>query len=204
MSMKFGVQLSRSVSRSAKLPALSLILLFGAAACTSTNTSAVLDTTTEEEFVDLRAYCPKLVVASGTETMRIYAKGVKKEDEGAAAQLRFQAIITEAVRECKYSGQFLNMRIGVAGRVINGPTGESGILDLPIMITVSRGETILYSQLHKIATNIEPSRNSQNFRFVDEAITLVKPEKENILVRVGFEEISPAKKGPKKKKRPIN
>lgn len=174
--------------------ALSLALLVGLSACTSSGGGGVLDSagskkkTSEEEILDLRAYCPKTTIRAGTETMRVYAKGVKKEDEGSSKKLRFQATIQEVVRECNYIAETLTIRVGVAGRVINGPTGEVGALELPIRIAVTRGDDVLYSQLHKIQTLIEASRGNATFRFVDEAVNIDKPTKQNIIIHVGFDE----------------
>jgi hypothetical protein len=178
----------------APIAALNIALILAISACTSFGTSDVLGSAAntkkkaEEEYADLRAYCPKTSIRAGTETMRVYPKGVKKDAEDLRQKLRFQATIQEVVRECNYVAETLAMRIGIAGKVINGPTGEAGELELPIRVVVTRGEETLYSQLHKITTNIEPGRNLATFRFVDEAVNIDKPEIKNILIRVGFDE----------------
>ena len=171
-----------------------LVSLVTLAACKSSGTSNVLESAkkskkaTDEEITDLRAYCPKTTIHAGTETMRVYAKGITKESENAGKSLRFQATIQEVVRECNYIAETLAMRVGIAGKVINGPTGEVGQLELPIRVAVTRGDDVLYSQLHKIPSNIEPGRTFATFRFVDEAVNIDKPENQNILIRVGFDE----------------
>ncbi len=171
-----------------------LIAAIMLSACTSSGTGSALSSAANDkkneadDIVDLRAFCPKIKIRAGTETMRVYPKGVKKDDEGASQKLRFQATIQESVRECNYIAQTLSMRVGIAGRVINGPTGEAGSLELPIRIAVVRGDEVLYSQLHKISTNMEPGRNLATFRFVDEAVNIDKPDKPNVQIFIGFDE----------------
>jgi hypothetical protein len=182
------------ISSIVPIVALNAVLLVAFSACTSFGTSDVLGSAAttkkaaKKEFEDLRAYCPKISIRAGTETLRVYPKGIKKDTPDASKKLRFQATIQEVVRECNYISETLAMRVGIAGKVINGPTGESGDLQLPIRIVVTRGEELLYSQLHKITTNIETGRNLAKFRFVDEAVNIDKPESKNILIRVGFDE----------------
>ncbi len=182
------------------LNAAAVALLFTLAACTSTSTGDALGSadnkkSLEDEVVDLRAYCPKTTIRTGTETMRIFAKGVNREDADAASKLRYQATINEVVRECNYVAETLAMRIGVAGRVINGPVGEPGTLELPIRVAVTRGDDVLYSKLHKISATMEPGKTIARFRFVDEAVNIDKPDKRNIIIYIGFDE------GPEKKKK---
>lgn len=143
---------------------------------------------TEQQIADLRSYCPKTVLRAGTETLRLYPEGVTEEDDDAELKLRFQANILEVARECNYSGDILGMRVGFAGRVINGPTGDSGAMELPVRIAVTRGEEVLYSQLHTIPVTIHPGSTVATFRFVDSNVAIAKPEHENILIYVGFDE----------------
>lgn len=149
----------------------------------------------EEEVQDLRAYCPKTVLRAGTETFRVYKRGVKKGDDNARNSIRFQGSITEVVRECNYRGGTLNVRVGVAGRVINGTTGETGTFNMPLRIAVTKGDEVLYTQLHQVVGTVEPGKANGFFRFVDGNINIPKPTAENIIIYAGFDE------GPQKKKR---
>lgn len=183
-----------SVSFPRSLSAAGLMALLALSSCTSSGSGGALGSATKsskpsaDETVDLRAFCPKIKIRAGTETMRVYPKGVKKDDADAKKQLQFQATIQESVRECNYIANTLSMRVGIAGRVINGPTGGAGALELPIRIAVTRGDDVLYSRLHKISSNMEPGGNLATFRFVDEAVNIDKPDKPNVQIFVGFDE----------------
>ncbi|MEO0328406.1 MAG: hypothetical protein AAF217_07375, partial [Pseudomonadota bacterium] len=77
----------------------------------------------EDQSQNLRAFCPRTSIREGTEVYRTFASGVEKTDPGALNSLEFQSTITQTARECNYSPTNLNIRVGVKGRVINGPTG---------------------------------------------------------------------------------
>ena len=141
---------------------------------------------------DLRAFCPKPIIRAGTETYRTFEDGVQKTDPGALNSLRFQATVTELARECNYSNGTLGMRIGVKGRVINGPTGASGTINTPVRIAVvNTANEVLYSQLHQVPVTIPEGSSNARFSFIDENVFVPAPENNNLIVYVGFDEGPP-------------
>ena len=138
---------------------------------------------------DLRAFCPKAIVRGGTETLRLYEPVAKRSDPDAPKTVRFQATITEVVRECIYNGDLLNVRIGIKGRVINGPTAASGDIELPIRIAATNAQKeVPYTNLTKISATIQPGGNYASFRFVENNITVPKPQNRDLIFYVGFDE----------------
>lgn len=141
---------------------------------------------------DLRAFCPKTVLRAGTETYRTFEDGVSKDDPGALNSLRFQATVREVARECNYGNGQLNIRVGVKGRVINGPTGATGTINTPIRVAVATtANEVLYSQLHQVPVTIPEGATTAVFSFVDGNVFIPAPEKQNIVVYVGFDEGPP-------------
>lgn len=141
---------------------------------------------------DLRAFCPKTVIRAGTETYRTFEPGVSKDDIGAISSVRFQATVTSVARECNYSGGQLNIRVGLKGRVINGPTGAVGTINTPVRVAVvTTGKDVLYSQLHQVPVTIPEGGTTAKFSFVDGNIFIPEPEKPNLVVYVGFDEGPP-------------
>lgn len=160
-----------------------------------------------DEATDLRAYCPKTIMRAGTETYDAFPPKMKKDDPEKARKLRFRATITDVVRECDYSGPVLNMKVGIAGRIISGPSGETGQFTLPVRVAVTQGDTVLYSKLHDLPANIPAGRANNNFSFVDDAVSIAKPTQQNIIVYVGFDELRvdlPNAVRPKDSLKPIN
>ena len=141
-----------------------------------------------DKIQDPRAYCPQTVLRAGTETFDVYPKGVKKEDEGASSQLKFRATISEVARECNSAGAFLNIRVGVRGRFLSGPSGEAGSYTMPLRVAVTQGEEVLYSQLHQIPAEILPGKLNGTFSYVDNNVSIPKPKEKNVVVYVGYDE----------------
>ncbi|WP_205410838.1 hypothetical protein [Salaquimonas pukyongi] len=180
--------------------AAALVLAGLLAACNSAGTNKVentLDVANSgqsggapaiDEIQDPRAFCPQTVLRAGTETYDIYPEGVKKGDEGASSQLKFRATISEVARECNSAGTFLNIRVGVRGRFLSGPSGEPGSFTMPLRVAVTQGENVLYSQLHQIPAEILPGKLNGTFSFVDNNVSIPKPESKNVVVYVGYDE----------------
>ena len=103
-----------------------------------------------DSFEDIRGYCPKIIMRAGTQTYDAYPAKMKKDDPEAPKKLRFRATITEVVRECNYEGDMLNIRVGIAGRIVSGPAGETGSFALPIRVAATQSDAVLYSQLHDV------------------------------------------------------
>ena len=186
------------------------MLMFGASAlaltaCNSATKNQTEDTlgitdqqdVAEAQPVDqsnnLRAFCPRTVIRAGTETYRTFEGGVTKDEPGALNSLQFQSTITDVARECNYSPTNLNMRVGIKGRVINGPTGLTGTLNVPIRVAVANTvNEVVYSELHQVPVTIPEGGSNALFSFVDGNINIPVPEKPNLIVYVGFDEGPPS------------
>ena len=133
----------------------------------------------------LSDYCPAVRVREGTNVFRVFPKGA---DENDSARIRYQATITRTARECFYEGQDLKMRVGIRGRIINGPSGETGAFAMPIRVAVREGKRTVYSKLHKPKAEIAPGTSNALFSYVDETVVIDAPKKTNVRVYVGFDE----------------
>jgi len=134
---------------------------------------------------ELTDYCPRTVLREGTGSYRLYKKRASRETtEG----LRYQATILKVARDCQYEQGQLNMQIGVSGRVINGPSGESGSFKMPLRVAVRVGEELVYSKLHQLDGNIPSGTNNNSFTFVDNQVSIPAPTSRNVRIFVGFDE----------------
>ncbi|MFZ1813314.1 MAG: hypothetical protein WBO55_18735 [Rhizobiaceae bacterium] len=156
---------------------------------------------------DPRAYCPRATIRGGTESYNVYPPKTKPDDPELSTKLRFRGTVREVVRECNTAGEFLNIKVGIAGRAVSGPSGETGTFTMPIRIAVTRGDEVLYSQLHEVMAEIPPGRTNNTFSFVDAAISIPRPDKENVIIYVGYDELRvdvPGAVAPKEKLKPVN
>ncbi|MEM7301850.1 MAG: hypothetical protein AAF468_12260 [Pseudomonadota bacterium] len=133
----------------------------------------------------LSDYCPQVTIRDGTDTYRHFRN---KRDRKNNEKLQFQASIIRVARECDYVGDQLAMKIGVEGRIINGPSGASGSFKMPLRVAVSQGGETVYSVLHKPEGGIEPGRSNSQFSFVDGQVSFPAPTARNVRVYVGFDE----------------
>lgn len=151
--------------------------------------------------------CPGVTVRQGASTLAITEPGA----EAGPMTTRYQVSIAQTARECAPLGSAMTMKVGVEGRVLLGPAGGPGQIDVPLrMAVVQEGpnpKTIL-SKFYKLAVAIPPGQTSVPFVHVEQDLTFPTPRAadfDSYVVYVGFDPQSlntkperPAKK-PRKK-----
>lgn len=133
---------------------------------------------------ELRAYCPPIVLREGTAFFRTYAKGGKDDP----AKLVYQASISDVTRSCTRSAGMMTITAAAAGRIITGPAGAPGAITMPIRVAVVRGDSVLYSQLHKYQVTVTDVAGATQFVFNDPNVVIPIPEPGTIQVFVGYDE----------------
>ena len=131
----------------------------------------------------LTGYCPNVRVREGTNIYRVFPNNAEGDEA-----IRYQATIAKAARECEYVGDDLKIRVGVRGRIINGPRGETGAFAMPIRVAVVEGKRTVYSKLHKPKGKIAEGTSNALFSYVDEEVVIPAPKKANVRIWVGFDE----------------
>ena len=176
-------------------PAPSFSALFNSARTTATGGSSTPD---QPDFE-----CPDVSIRAGASTMNISAN----VSEDSAMNLRYQIGIGQTARECKLSGTTVMMRVGVQGRVILGPAGVPGQVDLPLRIAVVHEgpspKTIL-TKLNRVPVTIPPGDGNVPFTMIEEEVSFPMPRKgiiDEYIVYVGFDPQGmrePARKRPER------
>lgn len=139
-----------------------------------------------EEF-RLKPTCPQVDVRAEAESMRIY-EGNKKGDEAA---LRYQTSIQRVARDCDIVGEDVVVRVGVAGRVIAGPKGGAGTVQVPLRIVVTdAGGKPIYSQAHIVPVAVEAPDYSALWSQVDEQVRFPKAQSGDVSIIVGIDEMA--------------
>ena len=72
-------------------------------------------------------------------------------------QLRYQVSVTQTARECSRVAGELIMRVGVQGRIVLGPAGTSGTLELPLRYAVVEEgpePKTVYTKLYRVPVSI--------------------------------------------------
>jgi hypothetical protein len=151
--------------------------------------------------------CPDVKVRSGAATLTIGMN--PKEQEPSPLQVRYQGSITRMARECHVAAGVMTMKVGIEGRVITGPAGAPGTVDVPLRIAVVQegvNPRTITSNFAKETVTIASESDRVNFTHVDSNISFPMPRPagliDNYVVYVGFDPLSlaPQKKAPTPRK----
>ena len=149
--------------------------------------------------------CPTVDVRSGAST---YAVGPPGADP-TATTLRYQATVARTARECSIMAGTMTVKVGVQGRVVLGPAGGPGQLEIPIRLAlVQEGvdPKTIWTKAYRVPVTIAPGQSNVPFVQIEEDISfpLPKPaELDTYIIYVGFDPAlvkEPEKKPPPKKK----
>jgi hypothetical protein len=136
--------------------------------------------------------CPDITVRNGAATLTVGK--TQKDGEVAAMDLRYQGTIANLARDCvPHSNKTMTMKVGIEGRVITGPAGGPGNVDVPLRIAVVEegpSPKVVLSKLVIIPVTVT-SDNSVSFTHIDNDITFPMPPSISTLARyvvyVGFD-----------------
>ena len=133
--------------------------------------------------------CPGVTVRSGASTLSITQPGV----DAGPMTTRYQVSIAQTARECAALGSVMTMKVGVEGRVLLGPAGGPGQIDIPLRVAVvQEGPTpkAIVSKFYKLAVAIPPGQTNVPFVHVEQDLTFPMPRGADLdayVVYVGFD-----------------
>jgi hypothetical protein len=153
--------------------------------------------------------CPPVVIRQGAGTLSLSADPAA----ASALNLRYQLGFGDTARECRVVGPMLTMRVGVRGRVIVGPAGGPGQLDVPLRFAVVQEGVepkVITSKFQRVAVSIPANDPNVTFSHVEDDITFPFPRGgaiDSYVLYVGFdaaeaEEIDKSRKKPARKPPP--
>ncbi len=152
--------------------------------------------------------CPVMDVRSGASTLAVNADS----RDPAATALRYQLTIGRMARECAVVGPDMHVKAGVEGRVILGPAGTPGQVQVPLRYAVvSEGpepQTIT-TKAFVVPVTVGPDQTNVIFTHVFDDLTFPMPKHpadlDAYVIYVGFDpsavEKPPARKPAAKKRR---
>jgi hypothetical protein len=147
--------------------------------------------------------CPGVDVRTGAATMMIGGK--PGEGEPSALDLRYQATIVRTARECQVNAGIMTMKVGIEGRVITGPVGGPGTVDLPLRIAVVHegvNPKTITSKFARVQVGIASAVDRVPFTHVDPDVSFPMPQPaaniDAYVVYVGFDPAG----APQEKKKP--
>ena len=160
--------------------------------------------------IDTEYDCPDVQIRSGASTLMIGDK--PGQGEPKALDVRYQGNIIRTARECHLAGKIMTMKVGIEGRVITGPAGSPGNVDVPLRIAVVQEGTNQRTILSKFAretVTINSAVDRVTFTHIDSDVSFPLPtpitDISKYVVYVGFDPLSaqPQKKPPARKRQPV-
>ena len=152
--------------------------------------------------------CPSVTVRAGASTLMIgdSAKG----PESDVLSLRYQGTIIRTARECNVSGGVMTMKVGIEGRIITGPAGGPGEVNVPLRIAVVQegvNPKPIASKFARVPVTIASDNDRVTFTHVESDISFPMPvpsgDIDSYVVYVGFDTLTqPEKKPPAAKRKP--
>jgi len=151
--------------------------------------------------------CPEVKVRTGAATLIIGSK--PNDPEPSALDVRYQGSIIRTARECHVAAGVITMKVGVEGRVITGPAGGAGNVDVPLRIAVvQEGITPkpIVSKFARIEVPIAGAIDRATFTHIDSEISFPVPRPAGLIdayvVFVGFDPLAvqpPKRQAPPKR-----
>ncbi len=154
--------------------------------------------------------CPDVTVRTGAATLTIGSK--PGEGEPSAMDLRYQGSIVRTARECHVSGGVMTMKVGVEGRIVTGPVGGPGEVDVPLRLAVVQegvNPKAIVSKLVHIPVTVTAAVDRVTFTHIDPDVSFPLPVPQSAIdsyvVYVGFDATGaqPEKKKPAPKRKPV-
>jgi hypothetical protein len=152
--------------------------------------------------------CPPISIRSGASTLAVAAPG----KTAVGNDVRYQATITRTARDCNIAGNSLTARIGIEGRVIVGPAGAPGAVDLPLRVAVvqenpNTRDRVVFTKFYRTSVAMPADGGNAYYSFVAEDVVYPVPTvaaSESYIFYIGFDangmKPEPAPKRPAKPK----
>ncbi len=172
-----------------------------------TSSKATTGTAEDPSSADTDVECPGVEVRTGAATLMIGSK--PGEGEPAALDLRYQGTIIRTARECRVNAGVMSMKVGIEGRIITGPAGGPGTVDVPIRIAVVQegvSPKTIVSKFAREQVTINGSVDRVTFTHIEPEFSFPMPQPAGLIdsyvVYVGFDAAAlvPEKKIPPAKK----
>ena len=138
----------------------------------ATQSAAADGSTPEPEDIE----CPSVTVRTGASTLTI--GDTAKGPEADVLNLRYQGTIIRTARECNVSGGVMTMKVGIEGRIITGPAGGPGEVNVPLRIAVVQegvNPKPIASKFARVPVTIASDNDRVTFTHVESDISFPMP-----------------------------
>jgi hypothetical protein len=138
------------------------------------------------------ADCPPVDIRQGASTFSINTAAKNPAD----SQLRYQGNFAQTARSCSRTGTTMTIKLGVQGRVILGPGGGPGQVDVPLRFAlVEEGvqPKTVWTKFYKVPVIIGEGQPNVSFTHIEDDLTVPMPDKNTLdayVLYIGFDPLS--------------
>ncbi len=148
--------------------------------------------------------CPSVQIREGASTLAIAPPG-----DNSTMSLKYQGSFIRAARQCAVVEGNMVMKIGVQGRIVVGPAGGPGQVDVPLRIAVVQetpgGTRPIVTKFIRIPVTVTSKDDNALFSHIEEGMSFPLPTPaaalDNYTVYVGFDPLT-AEEQDKEKAKP--
>jgi hypothetical protein len=130
--------------------------------------------------------CPVVQVRNGASTWQT-------PTGGGTTELKYQASLGQMARECAILGDTMTIKVGIEGRVLTGPKGTPGTIQVPLRLAlVHEGPNpkSIWTKFYPVPVAITPGQSGVPFTHVEDDLTFALPPDKDIsayVIYVGFD-----------------
>jgi|SRR5271165_3107826 len=135
--------------------------------------------------------CPGMDIRPGASTLNIAVK----PNQATAGDVRYQLSFGQTARECRVHDGIMSIKVGVEGRILLGPFGTPGSVDVPLRYAVVREgpePKLIVTKFKRIRATIAPRKTHVKFLDIEGGLNFPLPSSAELaayVVYVGFDEI---------------
>lgn len=131
----------------------------------------------------VQGFCPQISLRDGTSFYRTYVRG----KDGDAEQVVLQASLADTTRSCSRTETTLTINALIQGRLVAGPQGKAGAVNLPIRVTVTDGGQEVFNELEQYPVTLADVNMPTQFVY-NKAINVPGTVSGLTRVFIGFEQ----------------
>jgi hypothetical protein len=147
------------------------------------------------------AECPFIDIRQGASTLTIGPGGASDEtgqsNNNGAMAVKYQGTFVRAARECAKVGDNMVMKVGVEGRIIVGPAGGPGQVEVPLRMAVVKETTAgtkpIATKFVLVPVTVASDTDNPTFTYIEDDLAFPMPpsgELDEYVVYIGFDPVS--------------
>jgi hypothetical protein len=142
--------------------------------------------------------CPLINIRQGASTLTIGPTASNSDTDSTnngAMAVKYQGSFVRAARECALIGGNVVMKIGVQGRIIVGPSGGPGEVNVPLRVAVvdetpNKTKPIV-TRFVQVPVTVASATDNPTFTHIEDGVSFPMPnDLDNYVVYIGFDPLA--------------